>query len=766
VRDRSIEVSAENAAGIAELVTHLSPAAIVVMSKKGIVDNFNAAASELFGYTADEVIGKNIKMLTPPSVSKYHDRFLSTYAKTKIKSVVDSLRVVNAMHKDRSEIQVEISVKEVDPVHGHESTGKFVGFLRDLTQERKAAAAAHTNNVIADMSLQPVIVITPVGEIMRFSPSAEACFGYSAEEVLGKNIKVLMPEATQLKHDAYLSNFAQKKVAAGSKVERVVQPRKKDGTVFFARIHVMVITDAGGSKSYVSFVEDLSEQYEAIVQSEIAMTATALVPMPVLCIDLKGTVITANPATTASFGYEEDEMIGENIKMLMPKVIADNHDGYLSRYLETGVKRVIDTTRAVSGKRKDGTVFTLDVGVREVTRNGKPVYVGFAFETTAEAKQATLMKINTSVSVFAPIAMVQIRDEGTIMQWNPAAERLFAVSAEDAIGQNIKYMLAEPHRTNHDTYLDNYRETRVPKVLNRVVSVKAQQPDGTLVPVQILVKEMETAGEPSTFVGTVRDLRDEQKAATASAISLSTERRSLKAIIAIDVKGKVLRLNDACMAMFGYTDRAEVLGKNVKMLMPDELAARHDGILSRYLQTRVKNVIGTTRIATGKKKGGGLVEVGLRVSEASFTKADGSDETIYNAYIENVTAKEAIELSDVLNEAMMELLPDGIILINDMGVVQQFNSAAEKLFDFKPDQILGKNVKLLMSQSVAKNHDMYLERYRATGKKTAIDQTLSVMGETRTGTPLSIALRVKQLREVDKDKTGAGLFVAFANLKK
>src|SRR5262245_30974065 len=95
----------------------------------------------------------------------------------------------------------------------------------------------------------------------------------------------------------------------------------------------------------------------------------ATVPDAMIVIDERGAMQSFSSAAERLFGYRASEVLGKNIKMMMPSPYRENHDDYLARYLRTGEKRIIGIGRVVVGERKDGSTFPMELAVGEMRSN-------------------------------------------------------------------------------------------------------------------------------------------------------------------------------------------------------------------------------------------------------------------------------------------------------------------------------------------------------------------------------------------------------------
>ncbi len=166
---------------------------------------------------------------------------------------------------------------------------------------------------------------------------------------------------------------------------------RADGSIVWLRREVRPwrLPD-GGVGGIVIFHQDVSEMKAA--ETELAgreahlRSILATVPEAMITIDEQGIVTSFSTNAAALFGYRPEEVVGRNVRMLMPEPYRAEHDGYLSNYLRTGEARIIGYGRLVQAVTKDGTVFPIELSVGEACANGRRIFTGFVRDLTSRQK--------------------------------------------------------------------------------------------------------------------------------------------------------------------------------------------------------------------------------------------------------------------------------------------------------------------------------------------------------------------------------------------
>ncbi|WP_313952242.1 CHASE domain-containing protein [Accumulibacter sp.] len=158
----------------------------------------------------------------------------------------------------------------------------------------------------------------------------------------------------------------------------------------------------------------------------------------IITIDEQGLIESFNLAAENLFRYRTEEVLGRNIKMLMPEPYAGEHDGYLSAYRGTGVRKIIGIGREVVGKRADDSCFPMELAVTEVVVNDRRRFIGLVRDIT-ERKQAEeqLHELNRRLDLAAESAAFGVWDwdiTANTLVWDDRMYALYGVRREDFSG--------------------------------------------------------------------------------------------------------------------------------------------------------------------------------------------------------------------------------------------------------------------------------------------------------------------------------------------
>ncbi|MGA2792596.1 MAG: PAS domain S-box protein [Roseiarcus sp.] len=234
--------------------------------------------------------------------------------------------------------------------------------------------------------LANVIIHQTDGKILHWTTGCERLYGWTKQEAVGAVVDDLLATKFPQPRDSILAALFEKGCWQGE-----LEHQRKDGSaVAIASLWGARSTGDGASLSIHQTNNDISELKRA--QADLAAREAHLrsildtVPESMIVIDEGGLISLFSAAAEQLFGYAAHEVVGRNVKMLMPSPYREGHDGYIERYLRTGEARIIGYGRVVTGLSKDGATFPVELAVGETRVNGQRIFTGFVRDLSSRKK--------------------------------------------------------------------------------------------------------------------------------------------------------------------------------------------------------------------------------------------------------------------------------------------------------------------------------------------------------------------------------------------
>jgi two-component system, chemotaxis family, CheB/CheR fusion protein len=338
---------------------------------------FTPAAAALLSLMASDV-GRPFRDFAP----KLEDEDLLRDAERVIETLMASVKEVRAG-------ETQWYLRRILPYRADNRIGGVVITFVDVTPRMEAEAQAQRLAAVLLDSSDAVVVCRMDGRIIAWNHAAQHMYGYPESEALEMNLRDLVPD--ELAQDALEQLEQAARRGAGEAFE--TKRRARDGRGLDVWLTATLLKDEAGRpvamataerdvtvrkqvteearKLNASLEKRIAERTSELEASErrlrsiLDATADAIVT-----IDAEGNIETFNAAAERIFGYTAAEVIGRNVKLLMPPPYRDRHDACLRRFQQTGEARMIGRSRELTARRKGGTDFPIQLSVNEVNRLG------------------------------------------------------------------------------------------------------------------------------------------------------------------------------------------------------------------------------------------------------------------------------------------------------------------------------------------------------------------------------------------------------------
>ncbi len=367
-RDITARQQAEETRQRLAAIVESSHDAIISESLDGTIMTWNRGAELIFGYTAEEVIGKPITMLAWPGHENDMQDLLRRVRGEEVVEHQEALR----RHKSGRRLVVSLTLSPV-----RDTLGRVIGIskiARDITAEREREELARRQRQLLDQAYEPMIVRDPHDRIVVWNKGAERLYGWTAAEARGRLthelLETIFPEPVEeitrrLEAEGHWEGELRHRTRAGRRVSVLSRWTRELGAT---EPHVLETN------------EDLSERQQRLALEEQARLERRFrqlleaAPDAIVEVSTEGLIVLVNRIAEEMFGYRRDELIGQSVDLLVPDAMRHQHVRHRDSYLEHPRTRPMGSGLELHARRRDGSLFPVEISLSPIqTESGMHV---------------------------------------------------------------------------------------------------------------------------------------------------------------------------------------------------------------------------------------------------------------------------------------------------------------------------------------------------------------------------------------------------------
>lgn len=552
IRDVSKQRDAETRLGQLANIVEFSDDAILSAKPDGTVLSWNPGAERMFGYTAEEIIGKPLKKLTPRA---HQEESTSLFNKVLSGEHITNFET-SRISKEGQRIDISLTLSPM--VNKDEEVIAVAGIIREITETKLVEKALRESEeryrLLFHNSGDSVFVHTismdgKPSNFVQVNDIACSRLKYTRQELLGMSVRdITFGEPDNARH---CQDLMKNKHALFEWVFAT-----KDGEPFPVEINSHLFT-IDNSPTVLSIARDITKRKQAEKELQLQAKMLEVSANHIVVTDRDGNITWVNQAFTTITGYTTEEVIGKNPRILK--------SGQQDQELYEDLWNTILDGRIWQGeiinKRKDGSLFTEEQTITPITDESGEIshFIAIKHDITRRKHAEARLQQLASIVDFSSDAITSISPEGIMLSWNPGAERMFGHKAKDIINKPL-IGLVPPHKQKEARKL--IMRVMQGGLINNFETVRLDK-EGSPIDISLTLSPMrDDTGKIVAIAGISRDISEEKR--VRQALKESEQRYRLLFNQSADMvfvhsyaekgrTGNFIEVNDIARHQLGYS---------------------------------------------------------------------------------------------------------------------------------------------------------------------------------------------------------------------